>query len=128
MFFLTIVGDYITWHYSTALLSFVRIYKNLWWFLTQFFSIPQLSVSLLAPYKRMTEHRGSLLDIEAWVGFFAINVMSRLLGFFIRIMIISVGLLSLLVLSLGAVTTYALWLIAPFLVVFCFTFGVYLLF
>lgn len=128
MFFLTIVGDYITWHYSTALLSFVRIYKNLWWFLLQFFSIPQLSVSLLAPYKRMTERRGPLLDIEGWVGFIAINVMSRLLGFFIRVTIITVGLLSLVVLSVGAVTTYAIWLIAPFLVVFCFTFGVYLLF
>ncbi len=128
MFFLTIIGDYFTWHYSTALLSFVRIYKNLCWFLTQLFSIPQLSMSLLAPYKRMTQRRGSLFDIEAWMGFFAINLMSRLLGFFIRMVIISIGVFSLITLSIGAVATYALWLIAPFLMVFCFTFGVYLLF
>jgi hypothetical protein len=128
MFFLTIISDYLIWHYSTALISFIRVYKNFWWFTVQFFSIPQLTSSLLAPYKRMTERRGSLFDIEAWVGFIAINLMSRLLGFIIRLVIIGAGLLCLGVLCLVSVIGYGVWLSAPLITLYCFTYGLYLLF
>jgi hypothetical protein len=128
MFFLTLLRDYMLWHYGAGLIAFVRVYKNFWWFLVQFFSIPQLSTSLLAPYKRMTERRGSLLDLEWLVGFIIINSMSRLLGLVIRLVIIFVGLLCLVAFSLTALISYGLWLVAPFLLIYCFSFGLYLLF
>ena len=128
MFFLTIISDYLLWHYTTALVSFVRLYKNFWWFLTQFFSIPQLTLSLLSPYKRMTERRGALFDIEGWIGFIAINVLSRLLGAICRLSIIFLGLTSLVGFSLLALISYAIWIIAPLVLLVGFTYGVYLLF
>ncbi|MES2749177.1 MAG: hypothetical protein V4606_02170 [Patescibacteria group bacterium] len=128
MFFLTIVHDYLTWHYTTALISFVRIYKNFWWFLTQFFSLPQLLTSLFAPYKRMTERRGKLLDMEGWLEYFTINLLSRLLGLVARLTIIISGVLSLSVFSLVAAIWYAIFIIAPILVALCFSYGLYLLF
>lgn len=128
MFFLTIVRDYLNWHYTTALISFVRVYKNFWWFLTQFFSIPQLLGSLISPYKRITEKRRRLLDIEGWIGFIIINFVSRLIGLISRLVILSLGVTSLVGLSLFASMIYALFIIAPFLVLTCFGYGMYLLF
>ena len=128
MFFLTIVRDYLNWHYTTALISFVRVYKNFWWFLTQFFSIPQLLGSLISPYKRITEKRRRLLDIEGWIGFIIINFVSRLIGLISRLVILSWGVTSLVGLSLFASMIYALFIIAPFLVLICFGYGMYLLF
>ena len=128
MFFLTIVRDYLNWHYTTALISFVRVYKNFWWFLTQFFSISQLLVSLISPYKRITEKRRRLLDIEGWIGFIIINFVSRLIGLISRLVILSLGVTSLVGLSLFASMIYALFIIAPFLVLICFGYGMYLLF
>ncbi len=128
MFFLTIVRDYIVWHYSTALVAFVRLYKNFWWFTVQFFSIPQLTGSLLAPYKRITERRAGLFDIEAWAGFIIINVISRLIGFVVRICIIIAGIIALVVLCLLAVVWYTIWLAAPTIISYCLVYGIYLLF
>lgn len=128
MFFLTIVQDYIIWHYSTALVSFVRLYKNFWWFTVQFFSIPQLASSLFAPFKRITERRGGLFDIEGWLGFIIINLISRLIGCIARLSIISLGLVCLALLCVLGVVWYAIWLGAPALISYCFIYGVYLLF
>ena len=128
MFFLTIVWDYLIWHYTTALVSLVRLYKNFWWFLTQFFSIPQLLGSLLSPYKRITEERRRLLDIEGWIGYFIINTISRCIGFVTRVLIISGGIMSLVGLSFFGAIVYAVFIITPVLVFTCFTFGIYLLF
>ena len=128
MFFLTIVRDYIVWHYSTALVSFVRLYKNFWWFTVQFFSIPQLAGSLLSPYKRITERRVGLFDIEAWAGFIIINIISRLIGFVVRICIIIAGIIALVVLCLLALIWYTIWLAAPAIISYCLVYGLYLLF
>ncbi len=127
MFFLTIVWDYLIWHYTTALVSFVRVYKNFWWFLTQFFSLPQLLPSLLAPYKKITEQRRRLFDIEGWIGYIIINSISRLIGFVTRGVIICWGITSLVGLSLFASIIYALFIIAPLLIATCFGYGIYLL-
>jgi hypothetical protein len=126
MFFLTLLRDYMLWHYGAGLIAFVRVYKNFWWFLVQFFSIPQLTASLVAPYKKMTEGRGSLLDIEWWIGFIIINTISRLLGLIIRLIIITTGLICLMFFSLTALISYGVWLIAPLLLVYCFSYGLYL--
>lgn len=128
MFFLTIVRDYLNWHYTTALVSFVRVYKNFWWFLTQFFSIPQLLGSLISPYKQITEARRRLFDVEGWLGYIIINVVSRIIGLLTRLVIISWGLTSLVGLSIFATLVYAVFVIAPFLIVVCFGYGMYLLF
>lgn len=128
MFFLTIVRDYIVWHYSTALVSFVRLYKNFWWFTVQFYSIPQLAGSLLSPYKRITERRAGLFDIEAWLGFIVINTISRLIGFIARMVIILIGIADLIILCLLAVIWYAIWLAAPAIISYCLIYGLYLLF
>lgn len=127
MFFLTIVGDYLWWHYTTALISFIRIFKNFWWFIVNFFSIPQLISSLLSPYKRITEKRGDWLDLESWAGYILINLVSRLIGLSVRLVIILLGIFTLTLYIALAVFSYGIWLIAPILTMVSFVLGFYLI-
>lgn len=128
MFSVTILQHYLVWHYGRALVEFVRVYKNLWWFLVAFFSIPQLMHSLVSPFKRMTERRGRLFDLEAWASFIIINLMSRFIGAAIRLTLIVLGITSLLGLTILSLFCYAMWLIAPLLTVSSITYGIVLLF
>lgn len=128
MFFLTIARDYVRFHYTTALVSYLRIHKNLQWFLLHYFSIPQLLKSLFSPYKQMTEARGSLFDIKAWIGFITINLISRIIGLVARLFIIIIGIFSLAIYTIVSVILYAFWLAAPLLVAYCLLYGIYLLF
>lgn len=128
MFFLIIARDYVRFHYTTALVAYLRIHKNLQWFLVHYFSIPQLLASLFSPYKRMTESRGALFDVEAWIGFIAINLISRIIGFIIRMFIIVIGVVSLIFFTILSVVLYAVWIASPLLIAYCFLYGIYLLF
>jgi hypothetical protein len=128
MFFLTIIRDYIFWHYTTALVSFIRIYKNFWWFFVYYFSLPTLLKSLFSPYKQMTEPRGSVFDLKQWLGFILINVVSRIIGASIRLLIISCGFAVMATYSGLAVISYSVWLIAPLLILYGVGMGLYLIF
>lgn len=128
MFLFTITRDYFSWHYSIALVSFIRIYKNFYWFLTQFFSLRLLAGSLFLPYKQITERRGSLFDLEGWIGFLIINLLSRSIGVIARLFYIIMGVTAIVLASLLTLIWYSIWIIAPFIISYCLLTGLYLLF
>jgi hypothetical protein len=117
MFFFSILGDYLSWHYSSALIGYIRIFRNLWWFLVQFFSLPELFSSLFAPYKRITEQRKAGFNLEDLAGVIIINIMSRLIGFVFRISVILVGIMVLAIYTVSAFLLYAVWLGAPLIII-----------
>ncbi len=113
MVLLSIAKHYITWHYTRALREIWHVAKNLLWFVVHFFSLPQLFRAYFAPFRRITEERGRSFSFEDLAGYLIINLISRLIGFILRSVIIVSGLLSLLVLCLGILILYILWLAAP---------------
>ncbi len=120
--------DYAGWHYDRALPHYVRIYKNLWWFLVQFFSLPYLASSFFAPYKRVIEPKSRRFDLEDWLGRILINLLSRLIGMIIRFVIIISGIMTLVVYILLGCLGYVLWLVWPILIISCWVYGFKLLF
>lgn len=127
MSFFSFWSDYLVWHYSQALVGYIRIFRNLWWFLVQKFSLPELLRSLLLPYKRITEAPTGGFDLEAWAGIIIINILSRLLGFIIRSVIIVAGIIVLTIFTMVGFISYALWLGAPLVVASAVIGGGYLL-
>jgi hypothetical protein len=127
MFFLTILIDYLYWHYTKALVSYIRIYKNFFVFVVQLFSIGELLKSLFSPYKRIVERHETGFDIGLILSDLLINTVSRIIGLIIRLCIILAGLLSVCVLTMLALCLYAIWLVAPMLLVVCFFTGLYLI-
>jgi hypothetical protein len=122
--FLSIMHHYFLWHYSRAFVEIFHVWKNFLWFTLHFFSIGQLLRSWFAPWKRITEDRGETWNLEDLAGFLLIGLISRVIGFIIRSAVIFVGLVSLLVVFLGGITTYLFWIIAPVIIVGLFGAGV----
>ncbi|MFN3693235.1 MAG: hypothetical protein ACK4SL_04055 [Candidatus Paceibacteria bacterium] len=113
--------EYTRWHYSRALISYVRILKNFWWFTVAYFSMPLLFKTLFVPYKRMTETPER--TISSWLEAQVINTLSRLVGFCVRLFLLACGFLALCFLTIGGILGYAVWLIAPILSTLLATYG-----
>ncbi len=124
----SIIIDYIEWHYTSALKRIFHVWSNFFWFLVAFFSITQLLKSLFSPWKRITEDRGRTFSFEDLAGYVIIGLISRIIGFIMRFFVILIGLVSLIVLCVGLVATYVFWLSAPFLIPTTFLFGLVFLF
>jgi hypothetical protein len=127
MFFVTVIQQYVVWHYGQALVLYVRVYRNLNWFVAEFFSLRELTRSLFAPYRRITETPSRRFDLGEWVSAKIINLVSRLLGAIIRLFIITTGIIALCLLAVSSVTGYVAWLLAPLLTYTAIIGGGYLL-
>jgi hypothetical protein len=109
--FFSLLVEYGRWHYGDALISYVRILKNFWWFVVAYFSMPLLLTTLFVPYKRMTEERGS--GLSSWLEASVMNSLSRFVGFLVRLFLLFVGFLTLCLLTVGGIFGYGFWLILP---------------
>jgi len=119
MLFFSIAQHYLVWHYTRALREILHVWRNFFWFTLNFFSMSQLLGSLLSPFKRMTEPKGEGFSFEDLASFIIINLISRLIGFTLRLGIIILGVLSLALLTILIVVTYIFWLLAPALIITC---------
>ncbi len=110
MRFLTILPTYLAWHYVGALTDYVRVSKNLIWFLTNFFSIGLLTETLFSPWKRLSKdeygHSNAFTD-------FIVNILMRISGFFIRSATIIFGLIVTLFATLFLFVGFIFWLALP---------------
>lgn len=127
MLFLSIVHHYLLWHYSRAFMELFHVWFNFIWFVVHFFSIPQLMRSWLAPWKRMVEGRGEKWNLEDLAGFIIIGLLSRIVGFILRTIVITLGLISLSLVVLGGFAVYTFWLVAPVVIIALLGFGIALL-
>ena len=107
------VIDYLKWHYGSALSELSNIYKNIFKFLVNFFSLQLLLKTLFRPWRRMNEPYGKGLDLEAFFESFVVNSLMRVVGFVVRIIVITIGLIVITVSLIGALVLYVAWLIAP---------------
>lgn len=111
--FFSLLVEYGRWHYSDALVAYIRILKNFWWFVVAYFSMPLLLKTLFVPYKRMTEH--TVGTVSSWLEASVMNTLSRLVGFLVRLCLLITGFVTLCGLTVGGIFGYGLWLIAPIL-------------
>ena len=124
-----VLKDYIFWHYTVAYVDQIYILKNYVWFLKRFFSIREVAKSLFSPWKRIQDDKGSLLrDPENFFASLIVNTLMRIVGFFVRIILLSIALLSFILLLALAFVVMVTWAAIPLLAVYFFGKGVTLLF
>ena len=105
--------SYLLWHYVLAWGDLIRLYRNLSWFLWNFFSIRILLGTLFSPWHRMRERKSK--DTAGFLGSLILNGILRFIGLGARTGTILCGLITLVVFSLCFVALLALWLVVPFL-------------
>ena len=82
--------------------------------------------TLFLPWKRISEDRAGGID-----GFFSsliVNTIMRLFGFFMRSMLVIVGVLSLLAVFIFGMIALIIWILAPLIIIVAFAKGFVLLF
>ncbi|MCA9363291.1 hypothetical protein KC851_03145 [Candidatus Kaiserbacteria bacterium] len=127
MLFLSVMQNYLLWHYSRAWGEIFHVWFNFLWFTIHFFSIPQLARSWFAPWKRITEDRGDRWSFEDLAGYVIIGLLSRLVGFIIRTLVILIGLIALTLVIVGGAGFFVIWLTLPLSIIVLLVLGLVLL-
>ncbi|MFM2424137.1 MAG: hypothetical protein RLZZ70_528 [Candidatus Parcubacteria bacterium] len=105
----SLVSDYLRWHYSTALVQYIRLIRNWWWFVGEFFSITLLLETLFTPLTLKAQKPGKSSRVAAML----VALISRLGGACIRIGTIIAGLSLMTLGVIVSIIGYIVWLIAP---------------
>lgn len=103
--------EYIAWHYGAALSEMRTLQKNMLWFFYHFFSIPSLSKTLIAPFRRIQQKGGS--GMELLLQNIIANTISRVVGFALRSVVIIVGLFIEFFVFIAILPALMLWLMLP---------------
>ncbi len=112
-----LLSAYIEWHFTVAVREVFDLWKNLVWFGYHFFSIPLLMKTLFRPIFRVHESAppGTGINIELFFENLTINLIARIVGFFLRVVLIFCGAFYQLIMLLLAPVLFFAWLAMPFL-------------
>lgn len=118
MNFLLIIPYYLSWHYSQGLLDYFKVWKNLMWFLWNFFSIKILLKTFFTPFERLRERYAGGLDMESLAASILVTTLMRIVGMCFRTVIIALGIVSLVTFSIAGFVGIFIWLALPFIILF----------
>jgi len=116
MNFLLIIPNYLSWHYGRALSDYFKVWKNLIWFLWNFFSIKVLLKTFFLPFKRLKETYAGNLDVESFLNSIIITTLMRVVGMVARSAIIICGLVALIFFIIGGLFGFVVWLFLPLII------------
>lgn len=112
---------FFSWYYTTAIVDGIYIAGNYCWNVLRVFSVREISRTLFAPYHRTTEEVPSFfVDIGAFFEGIVGNMISRVLGFFVRLFILAFALISFIFVLVFAAIVMSVWVILPLLVPYLF--------
>ncbi|HUT96058.1 MAG TPA: hypothetical protein VMW82_00590 [Candidatus Paceibacterota bacterium] len=101
------------WYYGEAAGNVLDAWRNFVIFALNYFSIPLLLKTLFAPWKRDITRKPRGLDIKKFLDYLAFNLISRGLGFLVRLITILVGIVFLILVTVVGAIFFALWLVMP---------------
>lgn len=128
MRFFLVLGHYLAWHYSRALAEFSHIYRDILVFVYNFFSVGILLRSYFAPWRRMgEEYPVDKFDFANLGSVLVVNTIMRLVGIFMRTIIIIFGLLCLFATLVFYPLLVLGWLLLPLIIGVLFLLGLGLL-
>lgn len=123
-----ILSALIVWHFSTAARGFAKAWRNFLVFNLRYFPVAELFRTLFSHWKRSVERYSRGLDIGAWARTFLGNMISRVIGAVVRLVIIIVGLVVEVFIFFAGLFMVLIWIFLPVLVLLGFFAGIGLLF
>jgi hypothetical protein len=118
MKFFMITPYYVYWHYTRGITDLANNLMNFIKFEFDFFSVKDLLLTLFSPFQRLKENYGnSIVDFENIAAALVVNIVMRIIGFFIRIIILSLAFVSLLLSCILFPILLLAWLVLPLILV-----------
>jgi hypothetical protein len=120
------VGDYLHWQFVVGPAWLVRLFLNIQHAMVRLFSVPFMLRTLVSHWRKdfVSYRQGTISGIvQAW----AWNMISRVIGFVLRTVVLSVWLVSELVLLITAPILLGIFIAWPFLALLGLIVGVALI-
>ena len=124
---LTTSLGYLKWHYTSALVATFALWKNILVFLFNFFSIKNLFGNFSTPWKRLADTYPKKFNLKIYFFVFLVNLIMRIVGMFLRSIIILIGLTCCIVYIILLPLSLLIWLALPIAVVYLIVTGLVLI-
>jgi len=108
---------YVKWHYGQGLKEFFGVTENFLWFVVHFFSFKLLLKTLFDPWKRLGENYEGGFDLGAFASSVIVNGLMRAVGFVTKVIVLSVGVISYVLVLVFAFFLLLIWILAPFVLI-----------
>ena len=116
------------WYYGQAIKDILTGWRNFIIFSLEYFSIPLLLKTLIAPWRRDITRKPRGLDLKKLFEYITFNLISRTIGFIVRFFTIWVGILFFLAVIILGAAFFILWLALPLILVGLFALALVLIF
>ena len=118
-----IIIVWLYWYFYEMPNFLLEVWKNYIFFASNFFSLPLLLRSLLAPWHKYKWSYPKGFDVGEFLSTFISNIFSRIIGALMRIILIIFGILfQIFVIFAGAIIILA-WVLMPFIAIAGFLFA-----
>jgi len=108
-----LLPNYLLWHYTKGLRELLQNWGHVLYFTVNYFSIPNLLMTLSSPWKRMDEGAQQTINPSAILEHVIFNTLMRAVGFVLRLLTISIGLVTTAGVILAGVGLLLVWLAMP---------------
>jgi hypothetical protein len=113
---------WLYWHFFEMPKFLLGVWKNYILFALNYFSLPILLKSLFAPWRKYKWNYPKGLNIGEFFNTLISNAFSRLMGAFMRIILIAVGILFQIFVIFAGLIIFLLWILVPFIIIAGFLF------
>jgi len=110
-------SSWVQWHFSEMPNFLLLVWKNYILFALNYFSLPLLLKSLLAPWRKYKWNYPRGFDVAGYLSTWISNVFSRFLGALVRIVLIAIGVVFQLFVIFAGAIIFLLWVFVPFIVI-----------
>lgn len=120
--------SFLHWFFTRAPRDIVRLAKDFLAWAWHYFSIGYFIPRLMAPWHRDLSEYGRGFDLKRFLQVFGWNLISRVIGAILRVIVIAVGLAVFLFIGLVSIIVFFVWFTLPLLGLFLLGLGIFTLF
>jgi len=124
---LSLVPQYFKWHYWDRVRIIAKAWKNYLVFNPKYFSMLSLVKGLFAYWKKYHYSYGRGFDPQRFFEALSFNMISRVIGAIIRLLLLLIGIFSELMILVGGFLILMAWIFLPLLLLAGFWAGFYLI-
>ena len=119
---------FLTWFFVKAPGNILNTGRDFLVWGWRFFSIGYFLPRLFAPWHRDITGYGRGFDLQRWIKVWSWNLISRLIGAVMRLIVMGIGLMAEIFLILATIFVFVFWLVIPFLIPAFFVIGIVTMF
>lgn len=107
----------LVWHFQDVPKNILKAWRNFLVFNLQYFSIPMLFKTMFSYWHKYQMSYGRGFDLKRYFEAFTLNIISRVLGAFIRLILIIIGLIAEFFVFLAGLIIFLCWIFLPIILI-----------